>query len=298
VRLPARLALEPALIVRVGGQPFAIPASQVDRAQSFEAPVADEGTPGEPADTDPAPTLTYHDRDIPVVFAREMLGIGRPDPDSWPKVVVVRAGGRLIGMAVDAIDGAEDLVIKPMGELLSGHPLVSGTSLSVNGEVILVLNASGLERWLKIRNAPGAGPDAPGPARGLDGSPPGERMPVLVVDDSISVRRGVARQLHGLGFDVHEVSDGLEALGRLRGSRYGLVVTDLEMPRLDGFALLAEMKRSPALSTIPVVVASTLGDPETRRRVLELGAKALLAKPVDPPELARIVEPFLSGVGG
>ena len=123
-------------------------------------------------------------------------------------------------------------------------------------------------------------------------------MAVLVVDDSISVRRGVARQLRDLGLEVHEVSDGLEALGRLRGSRYGLVVTDLEMPRLDGLALLAEMRRSQALATIPVIVASTRDDPETRRRVLELGAKALLSKPVDPPELARIVEPFLSGVGG
>ena len=57
-----------------------------------------------------------------------------------------------------------------------------------------------------------------------------------MVDDSISVRRGMARQLRGLGLDVHEVSDGLEALSRLRSSSYGLVVTDLEMPRLDGFA--------------------------------------------------------------
>ena len=69
-------------------------------------------------------------------------------------------------------------------------------------------------------------------------------MAVLVVDDSISVRRGVARQLRGLGLEVHEVSDGLEALGRLRDSHYGLVLTDLEMPKLDGFALLAEIKRS------------------------------------------------------
>jgi CheY-like chemotaxis protein len=77
-----------------------------------------------------------------------------------------------------------------------------------------------------------------------------------------------------------------------------MVVTDLEMPKLDGLALLAEMKRSPALATIPVIVASTRDDPETRRRVLELGAEALLSKPVEPTELARIVEPFLAGVGG
>jgi CheY-like chemotaxis protein len=117
-------------------------------------------------------------------------------------------------------------------------------------------------------------------------------MPVLVVDDSISVRRGLARQLCGFGLEVHEVSDGLEALGRLRESQYALVLTDLEMPKLDGFALLAEIKRSPTLSAIPVVVASTRCDGETRRRLQELGALAVLSKPVEPWELARVVEPL------
>ena len=121
-------------------------------------------------------------------------------------------------------------------------------------------------------------------------------MAVLVVDDSISVRRGVARQLRSLGLEVHEVSDGLEALGRLRDSRYGLVLTDLEMPKLDGFALLAEIKRSASLSTIPVVVASTRCDPETRRRLLELGAEALLSKPVDPGSWRGSSSHFLPGV--
>jgi chemotaxis protein histidine kinase CheA/ActR/RegA family two-component response regulator len=304
LRLPARLALEPSLIVRVGGQPFAIPASQVEQAQPFEPPVPSPAAPRDPDRTDPAPdppadlTVTYHDQTIPLVFGREILGIGRPRPASWPKLVLVRTGSRLIGLVVDAIDGAEDLVIKPLGALLAGHPLVSGTSLSINGEVILLLNASGLERWSKFRRASGTGAPAFCPVRGTNEGPHGEKMAVLVVDDSISVRRGVARQLRGLGLDVHEVSDGLAALGRLRSSRYGLVVTDLEMPKLDGFALLAEMKRSPALSTIPVIVASTRADPETRRRVLELGAEAMLSKPVDPPELARVVEPFLADTTG
>jgi chemotaxis protein histidine kinase CheA len=304
VRLPARLALDPALIVRVGGQPFAIPAAQVEHVQPFEPVGCRTDAPPQPAPTEPTPaplegrTVTYHDQAIPVVFGREILGIGRPAAAPWPKLVLVRTGSRLIGLVVDAIDGAEDLVIKPLGELLAGHPLVSGTSLSINAEVILVLNASGLQRWLKVREALGTGPAASDPARGLEEGSPGERRAVLVVDDSISVRRGVARQLHGLGLDVQEVSDGLEALGRLRSARYALVVTDLEMPKLDGLALLAEIKRSATWSTIPVIVASTRGDPETRQRVLELGAEALLSKPVDPQELARIVEPFLSGVRG
>ena len=142
------------------------------------------------------------------------------------------------------------------------------------------------------------GPAASRSGQEPDPASPAERMAVLVVDDSISVRRGVARQLRDLGLEVHEVSDGLEALGRLRRGQYGLVVTDLEMPKLDGLALLAELKRSPTWSTIPVIVASTRDDAETRQFVLELGAQAFLSKPVDPLELLRIVEPLLTRVGG
>jgi response regulator RpfG family c-di-GMP phosphodiesterase len=68
------------------------------------------------------------------------------------------------------------------------------------------------------------------------------------------------------------------------------------MPKLDGFALLAEIKRFPSLAMIPVIVASTRSDAETRRRLRELGAHAFLAKPVDPRELAQVVEPLLLGV--
>ena len=100
-----------------------------------------------------------------------------------------------------------------------------------------------------------------------------------------------------LGLDVDEVSDGLEALGRLRSRAYGLVVTDLEMPRLDGFELVAEMHRNSALSEIPVIVASTRVDEETRQRVLTLGARAFLPKPVDPAALASTVRPLLERAG-
>lgn len=304
IRLPARLALEPVLIVRVADQPFAVPASQVEHAQLFEsAAPRDEAdpqaeTPAPPPNGQTADVrVNYRDQNVPVVFAHEMLGIAPPSSSTWPKLVIVRAGSRLIGLVVDSIERAEDLVIKPLGALLAGHPLVSGTSTSINGEVISVLHATGLERWLQFRTAsaaktPDRNEQAPDPATAE------EPLTVLVVDDSISVRRGIARQLSGLGMRVQEVSDGLEALGRLRDCQFGLVLTDLEMPKLDGFALLSEIKRSPRLAAIPVIAASTRCDPETRRRVLELGARTLLPKPVDPVELARAVEPFLPRING
>ena len=301
IRLPARLALESALIVRVGGQPLAIPASQVEHAQLFESRVSGPDASHEVVMANPAASssgemcVTYRDQVISVVFAREMLRIGHFSLATCPKLVLVRAGNRLIGLVVDTIEGAEDLVIKPLGALLAGHPLVSGTSLSINGEVISVLHPSGLQRWLnrQMPSDTSSGESrVPGPS-GVIGEEP---KAVLVVDDSISVRRGIARQLRGLGVKVQEASDGLEALGLLRDARFGLVLTDLEMPKLDGFALLAEIKRIPSLSTIPVIVASTLCDPETRRHLLELGAHTLLSKPVDPRDLAEVVEPLLHGI--
>jgi len=302
LRLPSQLALEPTLIVRVAGQGLAVPASQIESVQPFEPFVPSSGSPtadGTLTGASPAragPTVLFRDQAIPVVFASETLGIDRSASPPWPRLVVVRTGSRLIGLVVDSIEGTEDLVIKPLGALLTGHPLVSGTSLSVNGELISVLNPTGLERWLKLHEFSEEAPALQSPLQEPCQRFRGERATVLVVDDSISVRRGMARQLRGLGLDVHEVSDGIEALSRLRSSSYGLVVTDLEMPGLDGFALLAEMKHSAPLAAIPVVVASTLTDAETQRRVLELGAQALLSKPVDPRKLARTVEEVLSGV--
>ncbi len=106
-------------------------------------------------------------------------------------------------------------MIKSLGTLLAGHPVISGTARSVTGEVILILNLSALERWVSEGIAGGG--LAIAPAASLEGSPTGSA--VLVVDDSISVRRVVARQLRLLGVDVDEVSDGLEALRPVTVSR-------------------------------------------------------------------------------
>ena len=238
--------------------------------------------------------VTFRDRRIPVIHARKMLAIACTPAPAWPKLLVVRSANGLVGLAVDSIEGTEDLVIKSLGTLLAGHPVISGTSLSVSGEVISIINPSGLKHWMSEGLSPE--PAEPGGSESIPGHRPG--FAVLVVDDSISVRRVIVRHLRRMGLDVDEASDGLEALGRLRSRPYRLVVTDLEMPRLDGFELLAELQRSEPLAPIPVIAASTKQDEETRRRVLALGARAFLAKPVDPTALAHAVSPLLAPSGG
>lgn len=273
LRLPARLALQQAMILRVDGRAFALPVELVELVESFDPDGVDNAGP--------APRVSARGELVPLISARAALGLPPADPRSCPKLLMIRADGGLVAVLVDAIEGTSELVVKPLGSLLSGHPAVSGTSLSVTGEVVLTLNPSGLARWpggVGRRDAP---PSDPAPSRSA--------ATVLVVDDSISVRKVVARQIRALGHEVEEVSDGLEALGRLRTRTYGLVVTDLEMPRMDGFELLAELARLEITSAVPVVVVSSRSDPETRRKVLALGAREFLAKPIDHDALAALV---------
>jgi chemotaxis protein histidine kinase CheA/CheY-like chemotaxis protein len=279
VSLPARLALEKAMLIRIEGQAFALPVALIELAQPFE-----------PADiewADTPPRLRIREQWAPVVAARDALGFPPAAIASCPKLLLIRADGELLALLVDAIEGTRELVIKPLEPLLSGNPVVSGKSLSVTGEVIFALNPSGLARWL--REVGGSG--------GLSAEPADtpRSASILVVDDSISVRKVVVRNLRSLGYDVEEVSDGLEALGKLRTHSFGMVFSDLEMPRMDGFELLAELSRLAISSTMPVVLASTRSDPETRRRVLELGARAFIPKPIDPDTLATTVRSLLCG---
>jgi CheY-like chemotaxis protein len=201
---------------------------------------------------------------------------------------LIRADGGPLAVQIDSISGTSELVLKPLGPLLEGHPLVTGTSLSVTGEVIFALNPAGLARW------PREGRGAPAVAARAENAGP-RGVPILVVDDSISVRKVVARHLRSLGHEVEEVSDGLEALGKIRNRTYGLIFSDLEMPRMDGFELLAELHRLAIAPTVPVVVASTRSDPETRRRVLGLGARQFIPKPIEPDVLTALVRDVFPG---
>jgi chemotaxis protein histidine kinase CheA/ActR/RegA family two-component response regulator len=278
IRLPVRLSLERAMVVRVDGQALALPVALVDAVQPFE--------PGDREGEGASAVVRVRDRTVPLVDVREALGFPAAPPTSCPKLLLARGDGEALGLLVDAIEGTGELVFRPLSPLLGGHPVFSGTSLLASGEVILALNPSGMARRLREGGRPAPRPDRETAAR---------PAPILVVDDSLSVRRVSARHLRGLGLEVEEASDGLEALGRLRARSYRMVLTDLEMPNLDGFDLLAELGRMGMLAALPVVVSSTKADPETRRRVLGLGARAFVAKPAGADELAGVIVPLLDG---
>ncbi|HEV3120419.1 MAG TPA: response regulator, partial [Isosphaeraceae bacterium] len=273
IHLPARLALEQAMVVRVEGRPFALPLASIELADQLQKSEC-EGS-----------TVRLRDRTVPLLDARRLLGFGpaAADSNARPKLLVVRAEGQFAALLVDAIDGPRELVIKPLGPLLAGHPVIAGTSLSPTGELVLVLDPFGVV---------GRRFEPPGLAA-CEPEPVARASRALVVDDAISVRRAARRHLRALGLETDEAADGVEALRKVRSGSYQLILTDLDMPRMDGFELLAELNRSGISAATPVLAISTRSDAKRQRRVLELGARALVAKPIGPNELAEAVAPFL-----
>jgi chemosensory pili system protein ChpA (sensor histidine kinase/response regulator) len=271
IRLPARLLLEHVMVVRAGGRCFALPTAAIESVHRDE-----EGGAAHRGDPD-HPSATVGGRTLPAAGLGAILGLSARSGVPRPTVLVVGTGAEPLALRVDRVEGALELVVRPLGPLLAGHPVVSGVGLATGGELLPVLDVTGL---LRLAGGERASLEPPGP----DGGPR-----ALVVDDSLSVRRIASRNLRALGLDVDEASDGEQALGKLRLRPYQLILTDLEMPRMDGFALLAELGRADAPGRAPVVVTSTRNDPETRRRVLKLGASGFVPKPVDPEELARVV---------
>jgi CheY-like chemotaxis protein len=148
----------------------------------------------------------------------------------------------------------------------------------------------------------GAGPNRgrrpTGPHRTSRPSQPPVTVPppairILVVDDSRSVREAVSRLLTGGGYTVDTAADGLEAFDLATEVAYDLVITDLEMPRLDGYGLMARLRASQATAAIPILVISSRADDQHREQARNAGATAYLAKPVTKDSLAQALAALL-----
>jgi chemotaxis protein histidine kinase CheA len=264
VRLPARISLEQAMVVLVEGQRFALPLKSVDRD-------AVEGEPG---------PISARLQGEPL-SARGVLGYPASPPGAVPVGLPVLIGREVRELLVDKVEGPRELVARPLNPLLADHPVVSGTSLAADGELVLLLDPG---RLATHQNR------LPIPSRGRAAA-------VLVVDDSISVRRTLVNYLTALGLEVDQAGDGVEALKLMMERAYRLVITDLDMPRKDGFQLLVDIEKDPKVAATPVIVSSARFDEKTRQSVLRLGARAVIPKPVGMEKLAEVIAPLINVAG-
>jgi two-component system, chemotaxis family, sensor kinase CheA len=264
LRLPASVALVQVLLVDCGGVRYALPGAAIEAvlAGSGEA----ERVHDERAIRHRGELVLL--RDLGAVLGHRVASDG-PGAGSTRTIVVGRGASRC-AFVVGEVMATLDVVLKPLERPLDDLPVVAGASVLPDGELVLVLNPAQLVTLaLHAAAAPVAMPELVQAER---------EARILLVDDSALTRTMVARILRTMGYDVDEAEDGAEALRRLAARGCDLLLTDIDMPRMDGIELVRRVRANTTTSTLPIVVLSTRGAENDKLRALGAGADAYLVK--------------------
>jgi chemosensory pili system protein ChpA (sensor histidine kinase/response regulator) len=216
-------------------------------------------------------------------------------------VAVIRSAGQRVALHVDEVLGSREVVVKNLGPQLSRLPGLAGMSVLASGAVVLIYNPVALAslygeaaRRVQATATPGSSPGA-GLSDGQDSAAPGAPDApalaplVLVVDDSITVRRVTQRLLQREGYRLALAGDGLQALELLQDERPAVVLSDIEMPRMDGMELTRQIRRDPAFADLPIIVITSRIAQKHRDYAAALGVNHYLGKPYADSELLGLV---------
>ncbi len=303
VKVPLTLIISQALFIRSGSSVLAMPLAVVEEIRRLR-PEEIEDVGGK---------LLTKVRGVVTEVVRIDTALGLPpiEPiNGYLCMVIVRAAGRQVGVVVEEVLGKDEVVIKNLGQYLRRVKLFPGATVSPDGSLILLVDVNRLaaadaaENDVVIPSASAARVFAPGAAAVVSGSIPaaavdelrGERV-VVVADDSISVRKFVGRILEKAGFSVKLASDGMEAAELIAQVGCHLLVTDIEMPRMNGYELMTHLRQDPATRRIPVLVVTSRAGAKHRERAMKEGAASFLTKPVQEEQLLTVVEELMDSSG-
>ncbi len=267
VHVPATRRGERVLVLQVGDSVVAFPAATVRGYR-----VLDRGALATNGDR---PTLQSPEGSLRVRFLNELLG---QPPAAGGTVIEVVIGGVAMALIADAVVGEEEVFLRPLPERAGAPRVFDSIALLSSGRPVAVLSPPRLDPLETGRDASVSVHSGRGPLR------------VLLVDDSMATREMIRRLLEDAGFAVTAVGSAEEALDRLAAVAIDCVITDIEMPGMDGLELTRSLRRTPQYDELPVIVISTLDRPGDRRAGLEAGADAYLYKKnLDTRELLTLV---------
>ncbi|MGH8432364.1 MAG: hybrid sensor histidine kinase/response regulator, partial [Solimonas sp.] len=283
VRLPLTLAMSQALLVGVGHEQYAIPLSSIEGIARIPRDQLDAyyGEDG--------PLLNYGNSEYRVRYLGDFIDVQR-DRSSEQRTlnaILVRlgeglmAGERRIAVVVDQLLGNREVVSKAVGPQISSIAGVTGATILADGRVVLILDPGALaqDRARRVLVTLAAG-KADAAAHGED-----TRDLIMVVDDSITIRRVTERLLLKNGYRVVTAKDGLDAMAQLQTEHPTAILLDIEMPRADGFEVAAFVRNSSRLAQTPIIMITSRSGEKHRERARSIGVNRYLTKPFHEEQL-------------
>lgn len=265
--LPLTLATFRGIHITVGARDFIIPAHNVKRVIRF---------PRETIKTIEArETINVDNHILAFVHLADLLGIANqtdaPKGDESLFALIIRSEDKTIAFGADAIHREHEVLVKSLGKQCTRVKNIMAATIMEWGKVIPILNPIDLVRSATNGSLSTSSPRATAPAKA-------RRKIVLIAEDSMTTRLLEKNILESAGYEVVTATDGLEAYEILQQQPIDLLVTDLEMPRMDGFTLTEKVRSLPATKSLPIVICTGKGSKEDRERGLEIGANAYLTK--------------------
>jgi two-component system chemotaxis sensor kinase CheA/two-component system sensor histidine kinase and response regulator WspE len=278
LRMPQSLSLLKMLLVRLDDDVYGLPALDVESVGRLD--------PGDVTEVAGIRAVRLRDRLLPLVALGPLLSLNGGPRHPRPTVAYVLHGADGAAVVVDGLFGEREVAVKAPGAFLKGMRYVTGAAALEDGRVALLLSTPDLVGAARRLASPAM-------SRGRDR----RRLRVLLVDDSAIAREAEAALLRSLGHEVEEAVDGEDGWLRLQSGGFHVLVTDVQMPVLDGIDLTRRVKATPRFAKLPILILSSLSAPEERRRGVDAGADAYLVKgELDPEGLAATLE-RLCGVG-
>jgi len=290
IYLPITLSVMQAVLVRSSDQVFALPTLMVEQVQKVKPDVLEQ--------LFAAGQVVWQNRAYPIHELQHLLGDAERAPvlHRYNALLLLRSGAQRVAIHVDELLGNQEIVVKTIGAQLARVTGIAGAAVLGSGQSVLILNpvllmqpASGVPA--KLLSAPPA-------RRAADLVPEAARPAVMLVDDSLTIRRITGRLLARAGYEVVEARDGVDAVEKLRSVLPQVLLLDIEMPRMDGFELTRHVRGDPRLRHIPIIVISSRTADKHRHYATELGVNLFLGKPYQEDELLAHIAGFVTGAPG
>jgi chemosensory pili system protein ChpA (sensor histidine kinase/response regulator) len=280
IYLPVTLSVAQVIMARVGNKMFAIPSVMVEQVQKLKQ--------ADLLNAYQVQKVNWAGRDYPLHYLSKLIG----DVDhvaqqhAYTPVVLLRSGTYRTALHVDEIIGNQEIVMKQIGTQLAHVPGMIGATVLGDGVIVLVINPVQLANREAL---------SIGAIKVTTFAPIVERVKkvALVVDDSLTMRKVLSRVLEREDFDVITANDGIDAIQKLQLITPDIILTDIEMPRMDGFEFSRHVRDNDKMANIPLIIISSRTAEKHRNFAKDLGVNAFLGKPVQDEELIAQVNELL-----